>query len=456
MDVIVVEGIKFIMSEKKSLSIYQLLEKKKQGIPLSSQEIKDTINSYTAGKIPDYQMSALLMAIYFQGMDQNETAALTDSMLQSGKILSFKGKDVIDKHSTGGIGDKASFILAPLALCAGVKVPMIAGRGLGHTGGTIDKVEAITGFDVNLSLKKFTSLVEKKGFALIGQTPKIAPADRLLYALRDVTATVDSIPLITASIMSKKLAEGANGYVFDVKYGDGAFMPDLKSAKALAQSLTQTAKRFNKNSVALITNMYEPLGDAIGHSLEIQECIAVLQGQGPKDVTELSVKLAAHMIHLAGKASSLAVAQKMCRQFIQSGEALSQFKKIIKAQGGDTRLIDKPNKLQVAKEVTIVKATKNGHLQKIASKEIGHKLIELGGGRHKKSDPIDLSVGFIVHKKIGALIKKGDPLITIYHHKNQAKLVKQIKSEMQKDIFFIGNKKCQPKKLVQTTMRCLC
>lgn len=256
---------------EENFQVYSLIDKKKKGGKLSDREINWFIQNFTKGVIADYQMSAMLMCMFLKGMDVSETASLTDAMLKSGDQLKFKGRNVIDKHSTGGVGDKASFILAPIAAAAGVKVPMIAGRGLGHTGGTVDKIEAISGFKTNLDLKTFQQKLDREGLVLIGQTPEIAPADRLIYALRDVTATVDSIPLITASIMSKKLAEGANGIVFDIKYGTGAFMKDVKDARALAKSLITTSKRFKKKAVALITDMNQPLGNTAGHSNELIE-----------------------------------------------------------------------------------------------------------------------------------------------------------------------------------------
>jgi pyrimidine-nucleoside phosphorylase len=331
-----------------SFSAYQILEKKRDAKKLTSDEIKWFIDGLTSGDIPDYQVSALLMAIYTQGMDREETAALADAMLYSGKILDFKDPCAIEKHSTGGVGDKASFILAPMAASCGVKVPMIAGRGLGHTGGTIDKIEAIAGIKTDISLEHFQSLVREVGLAIIGQTKEIAPADGIIYALRDVTATVPSIPLITASIMSKKLASGTNGMVFDIKTGNGAFMKNKTEARKLAKSLMDTGLRFNKSSYALLTNMSEPLGRAVGNSLEIIESIETLKGNGPKDLTDLCIELSACMIHLAGKAKSLPQARKMTKKSLEDGSALEFFRKLIEAQGGDGGVIDSPQKLPLA------------------------------------------------------------------------------------------------------------
>jgi pyrimidine-nucleoside phosphorylase len=337
---------------------YQIIDRKKNGKKLSSGELNWFISGLISGEIQDYQASALLMAISIKGMDTAETAALTEVMLKSGRILKFSGNNVVDKHSTGGVGDKASFILGPLAAACGVKVPMIAGRGLGFTGGTIDKIESIPGFQTKMNLDEFAAQLEKTGFVLIGQTEEIAPADKILYAIRDVTATIDSIPLITASIMSKKLAEGANGIVMDIKVGSGAFMGDLKIASALAKSIIQTAKRFKKNAVALLTDMNQPLGLAVGNSLEIIESIETLQGKGPKDLTDLSVELAAHMVFIGKKAKSLALARKMVLEKLHDGSALEKFKELVVEQGGDIKVINNLTKLPLAKTITIVKAKK--------------------------------------------------------------------------------------------------
>lgn len=393
-------------------------------------------------------MSALLMAIYFQDMDVEETAALTDAMLDSGAKLKFKGKNVIDKHSTGGVGDKASFILAPIAAAAGVKVPMIAGRGLGHTGGTIDKVEAIKGFKTALNLKAFEKRLKKDGLVLIGQTPEIAPADRLIYALRDVTATIDSVPIITASIMSKKLAEGANGMVFDIKVGSGAFMRTQKDARALAKSLVSTAKRFKKSAVAVLTDMDQPLGNEVGHSNEIIESIETLKGRGPEDLTKLSLILAAHMIHIGGAEKSFEKAMKKAESVLEDGSALKEFRKLLKAQGGDARVVDDYSLLPMAEIRTLVKAPKSGFIKSFDNKAIGLLLIELGGGRREKTDKIDHAVGFTFHKKIGDQVAKGDPIMTITHHASQIKKVKEIEKTFLKDVLTLSQKKVPKQKLI--------
>lgn len=431
-----------------NFQVYPLIDKKKRGEKLSESEIKWFIQSYTDTKIPDYQMSAMLMAMFLKGMDITETAYLTDAMLESGKQLKFPGKNVIDKHSTGGIGDKASFILAPIASAAGVKVPMIAGRGLGHTGGTVDKIEAIKGFSTALDLDTFSEKLNKQGLVLIGQTPEIAPADRLIYALRDVTATIDSIPLITASIMSKKLAEGANGIVFDIKTGTGAFMRTTKQARDLARSLIGTSKRFKKKAVALITDMNQPLGNEVGHSNEIIESIETLKGNGPKDLTDLSIALAAHMIHIAGVEKTYAKAHKKALEMVTSGKALEEFRKLLRSQGGDVNVVDDYTLLPMAPGKTQILAPKSGYIKMFDNTQIGLLLIELGGGRKSKEDIIDHGVGFTFHKKIGSKVKKGEPIFTITHHLKQAPIVENIKTKFLKDVLVMSAMKVKTPKLI--------
>jgi pyrimidine-nucleoside phosphorylase len=429
-------------------TMFKIIDEKKRGNALPAEAIKWAIDQFTDKKIPDYQIAAWLMAITLKGMDVKETAALTDAMLYSGRVLNFNDKSVVDKHSTGGIGDKASFILAPIAACLGVKVPMIAGRSLGHTGGTVDKIEVIPGFKTDLSLDQFAEQLKDKGLVLIGQTPEIAPADRLIYALRDVTATIDCIPLITASIMSKKLAEGAEGIAFDIKYGSGAFMRDRKSAKILAHSLLKTAKRFKRKAVALVTDMNQPLGLQVGHSLEIQETVATLQGKGPVDLTELSVELAAHMAVLAGKVKNLSLARKKANATLHDGSALKKLAELIEWQGGDASYIYHPEKLPVAPIQTIVKAPKSGWIKNFQNDQIGYQLIELGGGRKTKDDKLDLSVGFSFHAKIGDKVKKGDPILTIHHHENQKTIAQEISDKMTKTIISFSSQKVRSQKLI--------
>jgi pyrimidine-nucleoside phosphorylase len=433
--------------------MYQLIDAKKRGGFLSDEAIRWFIEGYVAKKVPDYQASALLMAIHCRGMDDRETASLTRAMLESGRQLHFNDRTVVDKHSTGGIGDKPSFILGPIAAACGVKVPMIAGRGLGHTGGTIDKIEAVPGFRTNLTLDEFARGLREDGFVLMGQTPDIAPADRLLYALRDVTATIDCIPLITGSIMSKKLAEGAEGIVFDIKHGSGAFMREPKMARTLATSLIKTGKRFKRRCVALLTDMSQPLGQEVGHSLEIQESIRVLRGEGPEDLAKISIELAAHMVVLAGKASGLPKARLLCQRAIDDGSALREFRALVQRQGGDVAVIDDPSKLVVAKMKTVWRAPRAGHLKSFANDQIGMMLTELGGGRHTKDDVPDLAVGFTFEAKIGAKLKKGDAMVVVHHHAAQAKLVAELEARFFRDVVRFSSSPVRPPRLITATVK---
>jgi pyrimidine-nucleoside phosphorylase len=433
-------AIFFIMSQEattpenesgnKNFSAYNIIQKKRDAQKLTNDEIRWFINGLADKSIADYQMSALLMSIYIQGMDVEETAALTDAMLYSGKVLDFQDITVIDKHSTGGVGDKASFVLAPIAAACGVKVPMIAGRGLGHTGGTVDKIESISGFKTDISLDEFQRLVKEEGQSLIGQTAEIAPADRKIYALRDVTATVESIPLITASIMSKKLAEGASGIVMDVKTGAGAFMSKKEDARELAKSLQDTGLRFGKNMMTIISDMSQPLGNAVGNSLEIIESVETLKGNGPKDLTELSLQLAGGMVHLAGLSETHEAGIIKARAALNSGEALQKFEKLISNQGGDPSFINDYSKLPLASEKTEVLSTKTGFITSMHNREIGLHCVDLGGGRQLAEDKIDFGVGFIFHNKIGHTVEAGESLATIYHNKDQIKQAQKIASSI--------------------------
>ena len=424
-----------------NFSMYSLIQKKRDGEQLSSEEIKWIIKGVTDNTIPDYQTAALLMAMFIRGLNDRETADLTDAMLYSGKVLDFKDQTVIDKHSTGGVGDKTSFILAPIAAAAGVKVPMIAGRGLGHTGGTVDKIEAIPGFNTEISLEQFAEYLQKNGVVLIGQTADIAPADKKLYALRDVTGTVESIPLITGSIMSKKLAEGASGIVMDIKTGSGAFMDTLEKAQALGNSLAQTALRFNKNIITIISDMSQPLGLTIGNSLEIIESIETLKGKGPEDLTKLSVTLAGGMIYLAGLTNSLENGIKRAQEVLDNGLALKKFRELIRAQGGNPEVVDNYNLLPSAKETTEVLATENGYIETIDGKQLGLYCVDLGGGRKSAGDKIDYAVGFTLHRKVGENVTQGESLLTIHHHSHQQEIVKKIQKEITSSTISITNKK---------------
>lgn len=437
---------------ENDLSAYQIIQKKRDGLELSFEEIKFFINGLLKGDIADYQMSALLMAIYLQGMTKSETAALTDVMLYSGTVLKFADNNIIDKHSTGGVGDKTSFILAPIAASCGVKVPMIAGRGLGHTGGTVDKVESIKGFKTDVSLEQFQKQLLEKDLVLIGQTKDIAPADKVIYALRDVTGTVESIPLITASIMSKKLAEGANGIVMDIKTGNGAFMSKKSQAKALAKSLMDTAHRFDKSMVAMITDMNQPLGCMIGNSHEIIECIETLKGRGPKDLTELSVQLAGAMIYLAGAAKTLQAGVNKAKKSIQDGSALKKFKELIVLQGGDSKVIDDYSRLPQATEAFEVKSHQTGFIKSMNCKEFGLHLVSLGGGRRKVSDHIDFGVGIELHKKVGDKVKQGETLCTLYHNQGHKELVLEIADKISKVDYKYSKTKPKINPLIFETM----
>lgn len=427
-------------------SAYSIIQKKRDKERLSKDEITWFINGLTEGYIEDYQMSALLMAIFLCGMDIEETAHLTDAMLYSGKVLNFPEQHFIDKHSTGGVGDKATFVLAPIAAACGVKVPMIAGRGLGHTGGTIDKIESIKGFKTEISLEEFEKLLHERGLVLIGQTKEIAPADKKIYALRDVTATVESIPLITASIMSKKLAEGAKGIVMDIKTGNGAFMSKLSDAKKLAESIRNTGLRFNKNMMTMITDMSEPLGNAVGNSLEVIESIETLKGRGPKDLTEVSVALAGGMIYLAGLAKNLNEGIKKAQASIDDGSALEKFRELIINQGGEVGVVDDYSLLPQTTTTFEVKSKKAGFVTKMECTELGKHCVRLGGGRLKTGDKIDFAVGFVMNKKIGDKVKKGESLMTIHCHNSQLKIAEEIAELVNKKDITIGATKPRAKK----------
>ncbi|MGZ3789446.1 MAG: thymidine phosphorylase [Bacteriovorax sp.] len=434
---------------KQSFSAYSIIQKKRDKEKLTKEEITWFIEGLTSGEIADYQMSALLMAIYLNGFDKNETVALTDAMLYSGKVLDFPEQYFIDKHSTGGVGDKTSFILAPIAAACGVKVPMIAGRGLGHTGGTVDKIESIKGFKTDISLPEFEKLLRERGVVLIGQTGEIAPADKKIYALRDVTATIESVPLITASIMSKKLAEGARGIVMDIKTGNGAFMAKLTDAKKLAESIRQTGLRFNKNMMTMITDMSEPLGLAVGNSLEIIESIETLKNKGPADLTELSLALAGGMVYLAGLAKTHKEGIAKARAALENGSALEKFRELIVHQGGDARVIDNYALLPQTKSTYEVLSPKSGYVTKMDCKALGLHCVKLGGGRQKTTDTIDFAVGFELNKKIGDKVKKGEKLVTIHCHERQLKLAEEIAFSMsKKDIVIQTSKPRAKKKLI--------
>ena len=400
------------------ISMLEVIRKKRDGKVLSRAEIEYLVQGYTTGAIPDYQVSAWLMAVMLRGLTREETSALTDSMLRSGDVLDLSDLSArkVDKHSTGGVGDKTSLILAPLVAAAGLNVPMISGRGLGHTGGTLDKLEAIPGFNVNLSVSEFRSVLKTCGCAMIGQTPEIAPADRKLYALRDVTGTVESPYLICASIMSKKLAEGIDALVLDVKTGSGAFMKKEEDAVFLAELMVETGERMGKTMVALITDMNQPLGTHIGNSLEVVESLEVLRGQGPEDLKQLCLDLAAWMLYLGGAASSVEDGKTISMDLLESGKALEKFRTMIALQGGDVRVMDEPGRLPHAKHRVDVGSLKDGTVVAIDCESVGMACVALGGGREKKEDNVDPAVGIIVHRKIGDRVTAGEPLCTIHHN----------------------------------------
>ena len=416
-------------SAAQSFRAIDVIRKKRDGVELTRHEIEALVNAYTAGDVPDYQVSAWLMAVVLRGMTRPETAALTDAMLRSGEVLDLSALPAkkVDKHSTGGVGDKTSLVLAPLAAAAGVAVPMISGRGLGHTGGTLDKLEAIPGFNVNLSVTDFRRVLETCGCAMIGQTAEIAPADRKLYALRDVTGTVESPYLICASIMSKKLAEGIDALVLDVKTGSGAFMKSEKDAEFLAELMVETGERMGKHVIALITDMDQPLGNMIGNALEVVEVVDILRGAGPEDLRELCLHLAGWMLYLGGASKSVAEGKQISAQLISSGKALERFRKMVELQGGDIRSIDDPKKLPQARHTTTVLSASEGYIASMQCEQIGTACVILGGGRERKEDSVDPAVGIVLHKKVGDRIAAGEPIATVhYNEESRADRAKQL------------------------------
>jgi pyrimidine-nucleoside phosphorylase len=400
-----------------------LIRKKRDSGEHSRDEINFLVSGYTRGDIPDYQMAAWLMAVWIRGMSRSELAALTEVMLYSGEVLNLSDLpgQKVDKHSTGGVGDKTSLILAPVVAAAGLTVPMISGRGLGHTGGTLDKLESIPGFNVNLSLAQFRHVLRECGMALIGQTAEIAPADKKIYALRDATSTVENIGLICGSIMSKKLAEGIDALVLDVKAGSGAFMKREEDAVRLAEVMVETAKRMGKKAVALITDMDQPLGRAAGHSTEVVECIEVLNGRGPADLRELSLELSAWMFYLGERSKSVDEGRRLAETMIATGQAKEKFKQGIQLQGGDARVVDEPQRLPTARFHLDLPSENAGYVTATACEQFGIALAMLGGGREKKEDAIDHGVGLEFRKRIGDRVEKGEPLATI-HYNSDAKL----------------------------------
>lgn len=395
---------------------YDIIMKKRNGLENTKEEIEFMINNYVSGELKDYQMSAWLMAVYFNHMSDKERYNLTITMLNSGDKVSLKdikGKK-IDKHSTGGVGDKTTLALAPMVASLGLTVSKLSGRGLGHTGGTIDKLESIPGFKTSLSTEDFINTANQTGIAIAGQTANIAPADKKIYALRDLTATVDEISLIASSIMSKKLAIDSDGIVLDVKAGSGAFMKDIEDAKKLAESMVSIGKMNGKNIKALVTNMNQPLGVKVGNALEVYEAIETVKGNGPEDFQNLCIELASHMAELSGEMKYNEAKKKLTKN-IKEGILVNKMKEWIKAQGGDERIVDNPELLEISKNKKEFKADKSGYLYSYDTEKIGIASMVLGAGRATKEDEIDLSVGLEVHKKLGEKINSGDTLVTIYY-----------------------------------------
>ena len=424
-----------------------LIHQKRGGEELAPEEIAFLVNGYTSGEIPDYQMSAFLMAVFFSGMTDREVSALTETMLNSGAVLDLS--DIpgvkVDKHSTGGVGDKTSLVIAPIAAAADVVVPMISGRGLGHTGGTLDKLEAIPGFRTNLSVEQFRAQLKELGLCFIGQTDEIAPADKKLYALRDSTATVESIPLISSSIMSKKMAEGIDALVLDVKVGSGAFMKTQVHARRLAQMMVGIGRRLDRRVQALITDMSQPLGYAIGNALEVMEASQTLQNSGPTDLTRICLELAARMIFLGKKAPSLDDARKIAETKLVDGSAYKKFKQVVAAQGGNAQALDRFELLPNATGMREITAPRAGYVSAIQAEEIGRASTMMGAGRDRKEDEIDPAVGVILEVKIGEKVDAGAVLCRLYYTREDGL---EEAAEMVEDAFRISQQKPEPRELI--------
>ncbi|MCH4462726.1 pyrimidine-nucleoside phosphorylase [Staphylococcus haemolyticus] len=407
------------------MRMVDIIEKKRDGKSLSKEEIEFFIKGYTNGDIPDYQASSLAMAIFFQDMNDEERAALTMAMVNSGDVIDLSKINGIkvDKHSTGGVGDTTTLVLAPLVAAVGVPVAKMSGRGLGHTGGTIDKLESIKGFHVEISEEDFIKLVNENQVAVIGQSGNLTPADKKLYALRDVTGTVNSIPLIASSIMSKKIAAGADAIVLDVKTGNGAFMKTLEDAEALAHAMVSIGNNVGRNTMAIISDMSQPLGRAIGNALELKEAIDTLNGKGPEDLTELVLTLGSQMVVLANRANTLEEARQLLNEAIENGSALEKFKTFLENQGGDASVVDAPELLPTATYQIEYKAQSSGVVSELIANEIGVASMMLGAGRQTKEDEIDLSVGIVLNKKVGDVVKEGESLLTIHSNRENVDYV---------------------------------
>lgn len=425
------------------MRMYDLIMKKRNGFALTTEEIDFMVKEYTAGSIPDYQMSAMMMAVYFQGMSGEETAALTMAMAHSGDMLDLSAIDGIkvDKHSTGGVGDKTSIALTPMVAACGIKIAKMSGRGLGHTGGTIDKLESFQGFTTGISTAQFMKQVNDIGISIMGQTLDIAPADKKLYALRDVTATVDNLSLIASSIMSKKLASGADAIVLDVKTGSGAFMKKEEEAFALAKEMVMLGNHAGRNTIAVVTDMDQPLGLAVGNALEVKEAIETLQGKGPQDFVKLCMTLGTQMLIAGGRAEDEAQAEAMLAGVIKDGSALGKLAEFVKAQGGDAAAVYDTSLLPKASIVEEILSEEEGYLEKLVCDEVGICALLLGGGRETKESEIDLSVGLVLHKKVGDYVKKGESLASI--HANDAGKLAAAKERFLKACSFGESKPAQ-------------
>lgn len=430
------------------MRVVDLIKKKRDGRELSPEEISFLIHGYTRGEIPDYQMAAWLMAVVWRGMTDRETRILTEEMVRSGHVLDLS--DIpgikVDKHSTGGVGDKTSLILAPLVAAAGVPVPMVSGRGLAHTGGTLDKLEAIPGFRVALTLDQYRETLRRVGFVMSGQTDDIAPADKKLYALRDVTATVDCIPLMAASIMCKKLAEGIDALVVDVKVGSGAFLKTEAEAETLARTLVTIGESMGKRVRALITDMDQPLGRAVGNALEVIESFEVLKGRGPEDVTTLSLELAAHMVLLGERAATLDEARRLVRRLLAEGAGREKFRRLIEAQGGDPRVVDEYSRLPQARHRSVYEAETDGYIVAMNAELIGRAAMVLGAGRDRMDSPIDHAVGLVLAKKVGDVVRRGEPLCVVHSNDEEKQ---RAALPLLRESFIVGDAPPSPPPLIK-------
>lgn len=428
--------------------VTELIEKKKKGAAFSEEEIRFLIQGYVAEDIPDYQMSALLMAICLKGMTMEETVALTKAMIDSGEVIDLHdlpGKK-IDKHSTGGVGDKTSLVLVPLVAAAGVPMAKLSGRGIGHTGGTLDKLESIPGFVVGLDKETFHKNIDENGLAIASQTANLVPADKKLYALRDVTATVNHIALIASSIMSKKIAGGADAIVLDVKYGEGALMPEINDAKKLAQTMVDIGTMMGKQTIAVLSSMQQPLGKAIGNALEVREAIDTLKGKGPEDLEQLCLELGSQILLLANKTDSTDEARRLLKEVLSSGDALQKFRLLVSGQQGDVSVVDNPNLLSKAEFKKEFLSPVSGFISEIHALKLGQLAMRLGAGRAKKEDLLDYSAGLVLNKKVGDKVTAGERLATIYTNNRQSMM--EVHREIE-DAFVIADARVMPLSLIE-------